>query len=82
MPKSIIALRLNSLQDIEQVVGKRIAALRVKKGWSQDEFAHLAGLNRTHLYRLERGLQSMKLATIKTVADALGVKIVELLKGF
>ena len=34
------------------------------------------------LYRLERGLQSMKLATLKTVADALGVKVVELLKGY
>ena len=80
--KSIIPLRLRWLQDIELTVGKRIGALRAKKGWSQDEFAHRAGLNRTHLYRLERGLQSMTLATLKTVADTLEVRVVELPKGF
>lgn len=40
------------------------------------------GRPRSHLYRLEKGLQSMTLATLKIVADTLGVKIVELLKGF
>jgi transcriptional regulator with XRE-family HTH domain len=80
VPKSIIALRLEALQEIEREVGKRVAELRANKGWSQDEFAHRAGLNRTHLYRLERGLQSMTLATLKVVADTLEVRVVELLK--
>jgi len=70
------------LQDIEQTVGKKIGELRAQKGWSQEEFAHRAGLNRTHLYRLERGIQSMTLTTLKTIADTLGVRVVELLKGF
>lgn len=70
------------MQDIQVEVGKRIAAIRAKKAWSQEELAHRAGLNRTHLYRLERGIQSMTLTTLKTIADTLGVRIVELLKGF
>lgn len=69
------------LQDIERIVGERISELRAKKAWSQDEFAHRAGLNRTHVFRLERGLQSMTLSTLKTVADTLEVRMVELLAG-
>ena len=63
--KSSIRLCLGRLQGIEQTAGKRIGELRAKKGWSQDEFAHGAGLNWGHLYRLERGIQSMTLTTLK-----------------
>lgn len=82
MLKSIIALRLEWLQYIEQVVGERISALRALKGLSQDEFAHRAKLNRAHVYRLEKGLQSMTLSTLKRIADTLEVRVVELLKDF
>jgi transcriptional regulator with XRE-family HTH domain len=70
------------LQDLQTTVGQRIQKLRMKKGWSQEELAHRAGLNRTHMYRLERGLQSMTLTTLKTIADTLEVRITQLVKGF
>jgi transcriptional regulator with XRE-family HTH domain len=54
----------------------------MKKGWSQEELAHRAGLNRTHMYRLERGIQSMTLTTLKTIADTLEVRVVRLVRGF
>jgi len=69
-------------EDIQAVVGKRIARLRKKNGFTQDQFAEIAGLNRTHLYRLETGQQSMTLATLKAVANALGVRVTRLLSGF
>ena len=53
----------------------------LEKGWTQEELAWRAGLNRTHLYRLEKGLQSMTLVTLKTIADTLEVRVVQLLKG-
>jgi len=64
------------------VVGERIAKLRKAKGFTQDQFAEATGLNRTHLYRLETGQQSMTLRTLKLVADALGVHATQLLRGF
>jgi len=70
------------LQDLERTVGARIRELRAEKGWSQEELAWRAGLNRTHLYRLEGGLQSMTLATLETIADTLEVRVVELVEGF
>jgi transcriptional regulator with XRE-family HTH domain len=69
------------LQDIEIIVGNTIQKLRRKKGYTQDQFAERAGLNRTHLYRLESGKQSVTLRTLKIVADALDVKVRDLVKG-
>jgi len=68
--------------DIQLVVGKRIARLRKKSGFTQDQFAEATGLNRVHLYRLETGQQSMTLRTLKILADALGVRITQILRGF
>jgi transcriptional regulator with XRE-family HTH domain len=68
------------LQDIQRVVADRIKKIRKAKGITQEQLAELAGLNRTHLYRLESGKQSMTLRTLKLVADALNVRVRELVK--
>jgi XRE family transcriptional regulator, regulator of sulfur utilization len=68
------------LQDIQRVVAARIKKIRKAKGITQEQLAELAGLNRTHLYRLESGKQSMTLRTLKVVADALNVRVRELVK--
>jgi transcriptional regulator with XRE-family HTH domain len=67
-------------EDAQHVVAERIKKLRKAKGITQEQLAELAGLNRTHLYRLETGKQSMTLRTLKLVADALGVRVRELVK--
>jgi transcriptional regulator with XRE-family HTH domain len=63
------------LQDIDREIGLRIKKIRASKGFTQDELAELAGLNRVHLYRLETGRQSMTMRTLKVISDALGVRI-------
>jgi transcriptional regulator with XRE-family HTH domain len=67
------------LQDINRFVGQRIRTIRRQKGITQDHLAELAGLNRVHLYRLENGRQSMTLNTLKVVADALEVRVRDLI---
>jgi transcriptional regulator with XRE-family HTH domain len=69
------------LQDIDRAVGERIRKIRKRKGITQDQLAELAGLNRTHLYRLESGKQSMTLRTLKVIAEALDVRIGQIVKG-
>ena len=72
---------LNGLQDdIQRVVAERIKKIRKAKGITQEGLAERAGLNRTHLYRLEGGKQSMTLRTLKVIADTLGVRVRELVK--
>ena len=71
---------LGALQDVEKVVGDTIRKLRHKKGVTQEGLADLAGINRTHMYRLENGHVRMTLGTLKLIADALGVRARELLR--
>jgi transcriptional regulator with XRE-family HTH domain len=67
------------LQDVERAVGRRIKAVRAQKGLTQDQLAELAGLNRVHLYRIETGQQSVTLRTLRIIADALNVKMRDLI---
>ena len=69
------------MQDIQTRIGNRIRALRLKKGWSQDVFADRSGLNRAHVGDIERGESNVTIQTLKIIADTLGVRIVELVKG-
>jgi transcriptional regulator with XRE-family HTH domain len=77
--QSSIPPSLEALQDVQKVVGKRIKTIRSKKRVTQDQLAELAGLNRVHLYRIETGRQSMTLRTLKIIADALDVKMKNLI---
>jgi len=77
--ESSIRPRLEALQDVQKVVGRNIKAIRGKKGVTQDQLAELAGLNRVHLYRIETCRQSMTLRTLKIIADALDVKMRDLI---
>jgi transcriptional regulator with XRE-family HTH domain len=69
------------VQDIQKRIGGRVRALRLKKGWSQDVFADRSGLNRAHVGEIERGESNVTIQTLKIIADTLGVRIVELVKG-
>jgi transcriptional regulator with XRE-family HTH domain len=80
VPESSIRHSLEALQDIDHLVAERIKQVRKAKGITQDQLADMAGLNRTHLYRLEGGKQSMTLHTLKLIADALQVQAWELVK--
>jgi Helix-turn-helix len=43
------------------------AGIPSKRGITQDDLAELAGLNRTHLHRVESGAQSPKLRTLEAL---------------
>jgi transcriptional regulator with XRE-family HTH domain len=69
------------VQDIQQHIGDTIRALRLKKGWSQDVFADRSGLNRAHVGEIERGESNVTIQTLKIIADTLGIRIADLVKG-
>jgi len=66
------------VQDIQKQIGAKIRALRTKKGWSQDVFAERCGLHRAHMGEIERGESNVTVQTLKIIADALGVRIRDL----
>jgi transcriptional regulator with XRE-family HTH domain len=67
------------VQDIQKEIGTAIRNLRLKRGWSQDVFGDRSGLNRAHVGEIERGESNVTIQTLKIVADALGVKIHDLI---
>jgi transcriptional regulator with XRE-family HTH domain len=67
--------------DICVQLGKRIRELRKAKGWRQIDLAQHSGVHEVHISDLERGTREIGLRTLKALASALDVKIVELMKG-
>jgi transcriptional regulator with XRE-family HTH domain len=57
-----------------QALGRTIGQLRQKLGLSQEELADRAGIHRTYVSQLERGIKSPTLAVLIKIARALGIK--------
>ena len=58
--------------------GKRIRALRLAKGYSQEELAFKAKLDRTYVGGIERGERNPSLKNIARIADTLEIPLSEL----
>lgn len=60
--------------------GKRLAALRKQRGWSQEKLALESGLARSYLGGVERGQRNIAVVNICKLANALGVDPSELMR--
>ncbi len=56
-----------------ELVGSVITGLRKSKGMSQEVLSGLAGLDRTHYSKIERGLRSPTIDTLFKIAHALDI---------
>ena len=68
-------------EEIQKRLGAHIRKLRMKRGWTQDEFADLSGLHRAQVGAFENGRMNITLASLHLIAQTLGVRIIDLLKG-
>ena len=59
--------------------GQRLRELRRKAGLSQEKLADSAGLHRTYVSGVERGLRNISLENIDRLAAALDVEMAELM---
>ncbi len=57
-----------------------VGRLRVQKGLTQEGLSGLAGIARSHLVALENGEKIAKLDTMWRIADALGIRLSELIR--
>ena len=60
------------------VIGQRIRALREEAGLGLEELAHAADFSKGHLSSIEKGLVMPTAATLRVLADALGVLVADL----
>ena len=59
--------------NLRERVGLNVQDFRRGKGLSQEALAHAADISRGYMGKLENGKNSMSLATLEKIADALGV---------
>lgn len=64
--------------DVRARLTRNMQALRRSKGWSQEELADRAGLHRTYISGVERGVRNPTLTVLDRIATALGVGIGDL----
>ena len=69
------------MQELHKKIGTRIRELRLKQGWSQEDFAHRCELHRGHMGQIERGEKNLSIDTLAKVGKGLGVSVSALLKG-
>jgi len=58
-----------------KVIGLRIKKLRTEKGFTQDELASKAGVDRSYMGRIERGEINISLEKAIQISVALGIGI-------
>ena len=56
-------------------IGQRIAALRKLAGLSQEQLSERAGLQRTHISRIEAGKYDVTGWVLQAIAEALGMTV-------
>ena len=59
-------------QETRKRIGLRIATLRKEQGWTQGDLADRAGIQRSHLVRIEAGKYAVTLEIVQAIAEALG----------
>ena len=67
---------------VKVMFGNRVRQLRKNYGWSQEEFAHRVGLDRSYMGGVERGERNVSLENICLIARALDLPPAELFQGW
>ncbi len=66
--------------DVRRRVGLNLKRFRQELGLSQEEFAFKAGLHRTYISGVERGVRNPTIRVLEEIALALGVPSAKLLE--
>ena len=63
-----------------EITGQIIRALRIRQNLSQEVLSGLAGVARSHLAMIEAGAKNANVDTLWRIADALGLRLSELIR--
>ncbi|HEX2084678.1 MAG TPA: helix-turn-helix transcriptional regulator [Solirubrobacteraceae bacterium] len=66
--------------DPQRALGAAIRQLRAKRGATQEDLAHDAGITTGTLSLIERGESNPTWGTVRRIADALGISVNDLAK--
>ena len=63
-----------------EITGRIIRDLRIRQALSQEVLSGLAGVARSHLAMIESGAKNASVDTLWRIADALGLRLSELIR--
>lgn len=63
----------------KRITGQVIGMLRAEKGMSQEVLSGLAGIERSHLGKIENGKKNASMDTLWQISEALGLRCSELI---
>jgi transcriptional regulator with XRE-family HTH domain len=69
------------MNELRNTVARNLRRLRTDKGWSQEELAFRAKVDRSYISQLETGVYSASVTMLGKLSKALGVDASELLKS-
>ena len=59
--------------------GEQVRIKRKALNLTQEELAHMAGINRSHMGHIERGTKTARITTVASIAKALNCRVMVLL---
>ena len=66
--------------DIRKRLGSNVKKLRLKKGWSQEDFADRSDIHRTYVSDIERARRNPTITIVEKLAKALEVHASKLIE--
>ena len=64
--------------DVRKTIGWNLRRLRVDRGLSQERLALEAGIDRSYIGRVERGMENVTVSTLEAISLTLDVHVSEL----
>ena len=71
---------VRSEPEIARAVAARIKQERASRGWRQQDLADQTGIARPNIARLEGGKRMPKLSTLQKIAEAMGLRMEDLME--
>jgi transcriptional regulator with XRE-family HTH domain len=69
------------MPELQRVVGARIRELRTARGWSQEAFADICEIHRSHMGEIERGEVDVAISTLAKIGKGLDMPVWSVLKN-
>jgi transcriptional regulator with XRE-family HTH domain len=69
------------MAELQRAVGARVRELRTARGWSQEAFADICEIHRSHMGEIERGEVDVAISTLQKIGKGLDMTVSALLKG-
>jgi len=78
--KPIGADKERKVNNLDEALGAELTDLRIRRHWSQQRFAEIAGYDESYIRQMERGTKSATLRTLSNLASAFSISVSVLIR--